>query len=320
MTGKGMNKLLWIALGLHVLYFLCLMGFVIFQRQVIGLYTYHMDEIHVFPALFLIAGALAYLIIHIVLTVMLVKQPSGNGIPIFWEVMAAVVFGVAFPCINQFSRLIVQGLINRGGVSAIVSYSAFTHAAAWIAPVRLTAVSLLLLAAGMAIYGKLKDDGKGSFNDKKLVGLLWGSLGLDGVFFVIMMAVVLFQNPLKSVFGCPKIMFVFPGLPVAGYCIFLLIHLCLTVIMVNQLKRGSGLIICEILGMLIYCGILGWPGIYLDYINAYLLGRAGYMAVANFGAVTGLIYPLSPVHTIGINLFLLCCGMTMSRKFMRSHP
>lgn len=320
MKRNGLNKLLWTALGIHVLYFLCLTVLAIFQKQVMGLYMHRTDEIYLFSVPFLIAGALACLIIHIVLTGMLVRQSLGERSTVFWGGMAAAVFGVAFPCINQLGRLIVQGFINRRGSNAIAGYSVFGHAAAWIAPVRMAGISLLLLAAGMVIHGKLRNRTKGSMNHKKLAKWLWGSLGLDAVFFVIMMAIVVFQNPLKQFFHYPEIMFVFPGLLVVGYCIFLLIHLCLTIIMVNQLKQGSEVMICEIIGMLLYGGILGWFGLYFNYFTSYLVGRAGYIALANFGAVNGFIYFFCPVRTIGINLFILCCGMTVDRKFMKSHP
>lgn len=312
MKRRGIIRLLWTALGIHVLYFI-LSGMIAANQQVILERLSYSKNPHLFSLPGLMLGAFVFLMAHGVLTVMLAGRRS--SVTCQWT--GVVLFGAGLPLLDLIGGRMVSMLAGRlGGMDALVSVTLLHSMFGLIAPIRMIAVSLFLLAVGMSIYEK-QSAGNGYFSKPKGLGkLLWWSLGLDGAFFLIMAFITVYQNQFKTLLEFPEseLLFVCPVTLIAGYGTLLAVHLLLTLPLVRQLKTAERDIVCEILGILLFSGWLGWVDQYLNRLSSNLMARQGPAALGNYSAVTEIIRTFSPLHTIGISLFIIGCGMLIYRK------
>lgn len=314
MERKWIVRLLKAALGLHMLYFLFLALFVILQRQIEELYLPGSTEPYNISAFFLLAGSTVYLVLHCVLTVILEKRMDKKSNSVSAEMAAALLFGGAFPLLHTIGQFIAISVINHLGISATMSYSVFMRAAASINPVRDIAISLLLLTIGMASCYKRSHCKQDPENEKRIVGLFKGSLGFSMAYFLIMILIVIFQNQIKSITNSPCMDFVVPVVSVAKGIGLLAMNLFFVILLTGRLRRGDKGILWELLGFLLFSGMLEWPMHCAEYVSTIYTARSGPEALANLGAVNESIHLFSPVYAIGINLFIIACGMIIIKK------
>lgn len=320
MGRKGINRILWTALGIHILYFVLLGIIAANQQRIIGMLS-SIQEPPLFSAPALLAGASVFLAAHVVLTALLVRRPPAGGGSTAGEWAGLLLFGAVFPIFSIFGSWIAMLMVGRLiGVYGLASYSLLRRMF-WLAgPIRTIAISLFLLAAGMSVYEK--QAGRNGFFTRpgKVGALLWWSMGLDGAFFLIMMLIILFQNPIKAIYGTPEVLFVWPVSYILSAGALLAAHLALTLCLVQQAKTRRREIVWEILGALLFSGVLEWAGIYLNWVTSILLARRGKDILSNYSSLTNIIGAFGPVHTLGISLFIAGCGLLIARKNSGSAP
>lgn len=304
---------MWISLAIHGGYFLLLIFCFAGQRQIQAWLMPGAVEQPLVLAPYIILGDIVYLTVHTVLTVILVKKLPGNGGAVVWEAAGAILFGGCMTWLYEIGgRILVRYVGNLHRSAGLVCYNSFRMAAAVIGPIRLIAVTLLLLAIGMSIYSKLSCHGK-------IKHLLWGSLGTEIVFFVLMVVMIMFQNQFKfSISRGTELKFIIPWITIASAAILLVLHVLLTMILIKQEKQESRIIVGEILGVFMYSGIFRWLNLIFNYVSNVLVAKEGIAYLINYYSVKMMIDVCLAVRTIGISLFIICCGMTIYKKTMMS--
>lgn len=313
MKKRVISNLMWVSLGVHVVYFILLGYLVMGQRQIFK-FSSPIRAPYLFSMPALMAGAFLFLAIHAALTILLVKQLNTGGCSVSGEAAGALVLGVGFPVAYEISEKIGRWLAGfYVGIEGLFSYSMFTEASRWISPIRVIAVSLVLLAIGMSIYCKRSDSQKTFETAKWIKMLLWWSFGLDAAFFLVAMSAAVFQIQIKDLINIPDIIFGWPAATLVGTVALLAVHLALTLLLNQQLKEGGGRLVWEILGVLLFCGVLEWIGEYVNMLAIFFAARRGSEVVSNYSTFKSVIDFFGFLQAAGANLFILCCGLMICK-------
>lgn len=107
-------------------------------------------------------------------------------------------------------------------------------------------------------------------------------MALDAIFVILVAVIVIFQNRLKVFFRLSGHEFIVPDYLILSCVTQFVLHVVLTAILVHQLLRGKRTIVCEILGVFLYSGGLGWLDILLNYRELSLMASAGVRAITNY--------------------------------------
>lgn len=322
MERKGIIRLLCISLAVHMFYMIFMVLFMLQQDRILAMYGAPFMEL--LPVLdpYMILPELVLFLLHVLWTVKFVMKLSGGGFSYSLVWIGTLLFGGCFHWLAGLGDLLVAryaGFFH--GDSVVASYNIFRNAAAINAPIRMIAVTLLLLAVGMSVASSsIYRDGIDGC--QKRIESIWRiSLIPEAVFLVLLMLIVMFQNQLKGflIGNDTELIFIVPIVFGVGFLRLFLLHIILFPVLVYQQKQGISLIVCEILGVLAYSGILGWPGMLMDYAEASLVAREGLMNIVNFSGVSTLLNLCCPVYIFGRSLFIVGCGMSIYRKLHREH-
>lgn len=94
-------------------------------------------------------------------------------------------------------------------------------------------------SVGYDTEGHIKSSGENEMKRKGIMKLLWISLGLDFLFYILVMFTIILQNQFKHFFNISQIEFIWPVVPIAHFTILLMLHIILTAILIRQLKEGA---------------------------------------------------------------------------------
>lgn len=315
MERKGIINLFRSSLLIHMLYLTLLIILFFHQRQIQAIYMPAAIDKNLLLSPYIIVYDIALFIAHTALIIVLERKLSGSGTSISYEVKGSILFGVGFFCMDGIGyRMIMQYVGSFHGDSALACYMYFRMAAARISPIRMIAVTMLFVAVGMAVYCKLACRKKATQRRKSIIRLLRGALALDAIFVILVIIIVIFQNRLKVFFRLSELEFIVPGYLILSCVTQFVLHVVLTVILVRQLLQGRKTIVYEILGLILYSGVLGWLDILLNYRELSLMAMAGIRAVTNYSNLKKMIDVCFPIQMLYRSMFIICCGMLIYKK------
>ena len=313
---RNITRLIRISLYLHLFYFILLLLLFLCQRPIHMIFGRY-EECMALPPLIL-AYDILFLILHMVLAVILEKKINCNT-SLAAELTGVVLFGGVLYCLDTIANRILYRLVGLYGHQTLANYSIFNQAQSLIRPIRMIAVTLLILAIGMSMYRKLDLQGKEEQMNRWIPRLLWGSLVMEGLFYLIMMIIMMFQNILKAQTGLSELRFVLPVDWLAGGFVLLVLHAALTAELYCQFKQNGKNVIGEVLGTILYSGMLGWLDwflyrIFIKVMLYFIEGTIGIEGYVDYLLVSRMITSWTPLQMAGRCLVLICCGMLFYKK------
>lgn len=109
---------------------------------------------------------------------------------------------------------------------------------------------------------------------------------------------------------------VFPALFfMSGSILYLILHVVLTVRLAGSLKRGATSIAWEVFGIILFGGVMGFIGMFVNHAVMIYIGRfMGSLGLAGASVINQAISVLNPIRSIAVSLLFVAIGMSIYSK------